>query len=409
MNSPDEMPYCVWYPGLATEDTYRSLARRYPALRYQVGRACAVAGYTALYFELDLLPEVSIAEEARESGNDGSTAIFEHIMSQPIRYAVMDDYERTVNLVNPRAGACLNGDTAISPPPDKRSGDGDQHWIWPRYFDITEEWSDLLAHEDRPWDPSRAPGTYLPRKFTHLLHSPLPPDLPTTLKDNLIVMAAYEGNVDRYHRLRRPFRVKDEREAIIRGIYHSTSFAMYFVTDDTELAEPADWQSPIGSAITARRIMVNDLSHITEDLEDDGRRTTDFPQMIWHPLFPRPETLMELIRRRPRSPPVRQSVALACIAADYPHIYDEIKPWPDWHLWQQALKSPNPHYREDIKRRAASGEYPGVAPEEFPECYCDWYPQEAKDLRPTSTTLSDLAHGWGLVEPVWGGFPNERW
>lgn len=101
MDSPDEMPYCVWYPGLATEDTYRALARRYPTLRYQVGRACAVGGYLALYLELDLLPDVSIAEEARESGNDGSTAILKHIMSQPSRYAVMDDYERTVNLTSP--------------------------------------------------------------------------------------------------------------------------------------------------------------------------------------------------------------------------------------------------------------------------------------------------------------------
>ncbi|KAK4126630.1 hypothetical protein N657DRAFT_679516 [Parathielavia appendiculata] len=73
------MPYCVWYPGLATEDTYRELARRFPALPYQVG--------------------LSIAEKARESGNDGSTAIFEHTMSQPTRHAVMDDYRRTVNPV----------------------------------------------------------------------------------------------------------------------------------------------------------------------------------------------------------------------------------------------------------------------------------------------------------------------
>lgn len=155
--------------------------------------------------------------------------------------------------------------------------------------------------------------------------------------------------------------------------------------------------------------MVNDLSHITEDPEDHGGDISDFPRMIWHPLFPRPETLMELIRRRPNNPHIRQSVALASIAADYPGIYDEIKPRPDMHLWQQALKSPNPHYREDIKQRAASGEYPGVDPEDFPELYCDWYPQEAKDLRPTSTTLSDLAHRWGLVEPVWGGSPYDRW
>jgi hypothetical protein len=322
----------------------------------------------------------------------------------------MDDYRRTVNLANPRAGACLNGNTAISPPPDKRNGDGDQHWIWPRYFDITEEWSDRPRTMDRPWDPSRTQDTHLPRKFTNLLHSPLPPDLPTALKDDLILMAAYEGNVDRYHRLRRPIMIKTEQEAVIRGIYHSTSFAMYWDKHDFEFAEPADWHCPVGEAIIARRIMVNDLSDITEDHNDDGGNIWFyFPRLIWHPLFPRPETLMELIRRRPNNPDIRQSVALASIAADYSWIYDEIKPWPTMRLWQQALKSPNPHYREDIKRRAAGGEYPGVDPEDFPEFYCDWYPQEAKDLRPTSTTLSDFTHSWGLVEPLGGGFPDDRW
>lgn len=38
-------PYCIWYPDVATENTYRDLAIRYPDLRYQIGRACAVAGY----------------------------------------------------------------------------------------------------------------------------------------------------------------------------------------------------------------------------------------------------------------------------------------------------------------------------------------------------------------------------
>jgi hypothetical protein len=42
MDHPGQMPYCVWYPGFATEDTYRALARQYPNLRYNVGRACAV-------------------------------------------------------------------------------------------------------------------------------------------------------------------------------------------------------------------------------------------------------------------------------------------------------------------------------------------------------------------------------
>ncbi|KAB5571727.1 hypothetical protein GE09DRAFT_1282248 [Coniochaeta sp. 2T2.1] len=43
------------------------LARRYPQMRYQVGRACAVAGYTDLYKELGLLPDITIAEEAQDS------------------------------------------------------------------------------------------------------------------------------------------------------------------------------------------------------------------------------------------------------------------------------------------------------------------------------------------------------
>jgi hypothetical protein len=49
-----EFPYCIWHPEVATEATYRNLASRYPQMRYHVGRAYAVAGYTDLYWELDL-------------------------------------------------------------------------------------------------------------------------------------------------------------------------------------------------------------------------------------------------------------------------------------------------------------------------------------------------------------------
>lgn len=110
MASQEVVPYCIWYPDVATEDTYRKLYHRYPEMRYHIGRACAVAGYGKLYNELDLLPDVSIAEEAR--GN-GKLDIFEHITSHPVRYTVMNDYQRSVDLQNPRPGACLNGDTAV--------------------------------------------------------------------------------------------------------------------------------------------------------------------------------------------------------------------------------------------------------------------------------------------------------
>ena len=62
-----------------------------------------------------------------------------------------------------------------------------------------------------------------------LLHSPLPPDLPTTNKDILILMAAYEGNIDRYVRLRRPFFIRNELNCLVRGIYNSTTFARWWL------------------------------------------------------------------------------------------------------------------------------------------------------------------------------------
>jgi hypothetical protein len=60
-------PYCIWYPRIAEEETYRQLVTVFPDMRYQVGRACAVAGYSQLYSELNLLPDPCIAEEAREN------------------------------------------------------------------------------------------------------------------------------------------------------------------------------------------------------------------------------------------------------------------------------------------------------------------------------------------------------
>lgn len=76
MDDPRYQPYCIWYPDIAREDTYRELAERYPSMRYQVGRACAAAGYVDLYKELCLLPDISIAEEARESDTPGGNEIF---------------------------------------------------------------------------------------------------------------------------------------------------------------------------------------------------------------------------------------------------------------------------------------------------------------------------------------------
>jgi hypothetical protein len=64
MKSPDNFLYCSWHLGIPAERTLRDLLERYPRndpLRYQVGRACAAGGYTSVYLELDLLPDVAIA------------------------------------------------------------------------------------------------------------------------------------------------------------------------------------------------------------------------------------------------------------------------------------------------------------------------------------------------------------
>ncbi|KAI8263482.1 hypothetical protein K4K53_008089 [Colletotrichum sp. SAR 10_77] len=98
MHTSGPKPYCIWYY-LGSEDTYRRLARRYPEMRYHVGRACAAAGYAKLYFELDLLPDISIAEEARDARDSGAPdvdvagadAIFRAIVEQPVSNFWFDD------------------------------------------------------------------------------------------------------------------------------------------------------------------------------------------------------------------------------------------------------------------------------------------------------------------------------
>lgn len=47
---------------------------------------------------INLLPDVHIAEEARECGN---LDIYQAIISQPVRYNVINDYNRSVEMEDP--------------------------------------------------------------------------------------------------------------------------------------------------------------------------------------------------------------------------------------------------------------------------------------------------------------------
>jgi hypothetical protein len=61
-------------------------------------------------------------------------------------------------------------------------------------------------------------------------YNPLPLDLPTVKKDLLLLMAAYDGSIDRYVRLCRPSVTSIEVPCVIRGICHHTMFARWWST-----------------------------------------------------------------------------------------------------------------------------------------------------------------------------------
>lgn len=390
ISAAEEFPYCIWYPDVATEDTYRQLAERYPQMRYQVGRACAVAGYNGLYSDLDILPDVSIAEEARDSvmrsrrqgreGSDSSNSsqdIFRQIVRHPVRWQVMDDYAGRVNLDLPKpARYGLNGDTAVfstlelkrdfrrlRPLGRFNSDKTDLNFPWavedelaPCYFNITEDWS-VDDHASTFYN-AQGPGRPASEEMTELLWSPLPVDLPWGDKDLLILMAAYYGDVDRYARLRRPSHVSlAEANCVVRGIYHNTMFAKWF-----SLQPDADRYA---RAITARFIMADDLSRITDDTHD-----SDIPRQIWYPLRASAATYVELARRKPAA---RDAVARALIVADYVGDYqaawdglEDIEPYSE--LMVEAKASANPHYLASLRRICAER---GLDPDALESKYPD--------------------------------------
>jgi len=363
----DEIPYCIWSPDVASVDTYRELARRYPQMRYQVGRACAVAGYSRLYEDLNLLPDISIAEEARDSiirsRQPGSIEIFQHIIRQPIRYRVLDDYTRSVDIENPPpAEYGLNGDTAVVSTLElKRSfllcrpesissvyhpnplnpPHAIDNELAPRYFNITEDWNidEFTSIGDASIGSGRQTKRPMSEEMLDLLWTPLPRDLPWGDKDILILMAAYYGDIDRYVRLRRPrYRVScAERGCIQRGIHHSTAFAKWWSLQPNNGA--------FISSINARFIMVNDLSRISAETPDE-----DLPEQIWYPLRAQAETYMELARRKPT---MNGAVARALVVADYQEAWDSLDFEPYEELMEEAKASTNPHYLRTLQSKCA--------------------------------------------------------
>ncbi|ORY68227.1 uncharacterized protein BCR38DRAFT_334985, partial [Pseudomassariella vexata] len=60
-------------------------------------------------------------------------------------------------------------------------------------------------------------------------------------KDILILMAAWEANIDRYYRFRRPTMLPEEVCCVKRGIYYHTTFAKWWCSELDDNAEAEDW------------------------------------------------------------------------------------------------------------------------------------------------------------------------
>lgn len=352
LDDQSTQPFCIWHPDIAREDTYRELARHCPAMRYQVGRACAAAGYVGLYKELDLLPDVSIAEEAREGDTDGGREIYELIMAAPAKYAVINDRGRTINTENPKVPAYLNADTCVRWTLENRNviSDCGKRQIKIRGPDIEEDGS--VGNQNALTPSWRDNLTF---EETKLLYGPLPLDLPTMKKELLKEMAAYEGNIDRYARLMDPDGMTEMEVACVeRGIYHSTMFARWWADllkantrrirySDRPWSDRTEAIYSITTAINARRIMSNEVSGFTD-------RDPYLPFLIWWPTKPAWYSLQTLAKK---CPSMKKQTAIACIHCDYKSLYSDLGIEPSYHIWKAARNSPNPFYRADVEKRAA--------------------------------------------------------
>jgi hypothetical protein len=392
-------PYCIHYPKLASEHYYRRLATTFTEMRYQVGRACAAAGYSQLYEELNLLPDVCIAEEARDScqrtAAEGSQRIYDRIMEAPARYNVMDDFKRLIRTDQTSAGACLNGDTQVLSSLRLRIKLANHHYSrrtypW-RYFNITEDLG--IGEEDHKVHR-------LTESEIGLFDAPLPRDLPTVHKELLILAAAWDGNVDRYTRLRRPeIPVPYEIYALVRGVYKSTAMA-HWLDRNPDIMQ-AVYQGLYGygepkelrRAIHARRVMNNDVHHLLD--ADPPVPDDELPYWIWWPTLPSPEVLLELAQKRPA---MRHQCVRACMAGGYEKEYSGIM---DLHDKDGKSLAVDRHLVYDAK---ISPEHSFFEPDMILRMKDQGY-SDVKDLPLLSDAFLEEVIPWRDADPS-GGDPN---
>ncbi|KAF5631720.1 hypothetical protein F52700_6642 [Fusarium sp. NRRL 52700] len=365
MRKPEDIPYCFWHPDVPSQDTLRQLLKAHPTLfmRYKIGRACAAGGYVELYKELDLLPDVAIAEEARDN-LPASQSIYDLVMGARYLCRVMDDYNLCL-LDEPEVGASLNGDTCVRSTLDKRQPV--HHEIFPLPFDITEDWC-LAAYGKRLEERA------IPCETLALLYTPLPRHLPTVDKDILVLMAAFTGNIDRYVRLRRSRPISGEMQCIVRGIYHNTFFAKWCY-EQPELAV-------LRKFVHARFIMNDDLTWLNNN---KSFTKEDVPRIIWYPQTANRTTYLELLRLIPE---LKQLVAQALVVCDSPSEFARLEPEITPEIYAEIMSQPRSEaFQEFVHQRLS---------EEEEEELAEWMelPPDIHDVAPYDHLVSKEMKPW---------------
>lgn len=299
-------------------------------------------------------------------------------MSKEVRYQVLNDYTRTISAV-PRAGARLNGDTAVaSSLQHKQEFYAEPEMLFPGFkqntFNITEDMNVDLANDKTPLLSSSSDCVL------ELLLAPLPDDLPCIDKDLLILMAAYHGNIDRYARLRRPEFVPYELECCIRGIFHNTMFALWWRTQERQMEQDGKdsllrtMNGSISRAISARMIMNNVLDRMMSKKHRD-------PYLIWYPSIAAESTYRELYRIRPSMAP---QILRTCMAGGYKALFEHVlsSTVPDKAVMAHAKKNGGIYLelleqRLDLLNRKA----------ESLACHETWKHMPISDLLTTSSSL----------------------
>lgn len=353
------------------------------------------------------------AEEARKADKDAP--IYKIIMSAPQRWAVMDDFTRSVNTKTPQTPAFLNGNLKprkslsqrVLPPQNLPETTADD-------IDIEEDGFIGLARKIHPFSPEAKlkPVTKMGPGDSEHLWLPLPFDLPNIDKRLPTQMAAWEGNVDKYARLMHPRRLRTETEydCILRGIYHHTSFARWWEyqleTNPGRIILPGKLLSEdnkrecrdIRRAINARKIMNNDIS----ELEDDS---DCLPWLIWWPVRPHENTLRELAAK---CPSMRPQVAITSILCDYILLFKELRPPPRESFYEAAKQSRNPYYLNYLNEFVRVRSIDSREILQFDQFDTTVETSLQPDLEPRDHLVHSSVEFSDMIIP-WGQHPKDEW